>query len=68
VFHIFDAPEHGTKYNSFHDYYPNGSPSGLDLEELMREYRDKSIAFTCIKLNEDCNKMIGFMQANHPNM
>jgi hypothetical protein len=32
----------------------------------MREFRDNSVAFTCIKLNEQCNKMITAMQANHP--
>ena len=32
----------------------------------MREFRDNSVAFTCIKLNEQCNKMITAMQENHP--
>ena len=66
MFHIFDAPCHGTKYCDGWDSYPNGSPDGLELEPLMREFKDKSIAFTCIKLNETCNKMIKAMQDNHP--
>lgn len=65
MFHIFDAPCHGKKYCDGWDSYPNGSPEGLELEPLMREFRDKSIAFTCIKLNEQCNKMIAAMQENH---
>lgn len=32
----------------------------------MREFRDNSIAFTCIKLNEQCEKMIQAMKANYP--
>jgi len=52
VFHIFDAPCHGKKYCDGWDSYPNGSPEGLELEPLMREFRDNSVAFTCIKLNE----------------
>lgn len=32
----------------------------------MREFRDKSIAFTCIKLNEQCDKMIKAMKENYP--
>ena len=52
VFHIFDAPCHGRKYCDGWDSYPEGSPEGLELEPLMREFRDNSVAFTCIKLNE----------------
>ena len=67
VFHIFDAPCHGKKYHDGGwDSYPDGCPKGLQLEPLMREFKDKSIAFTCIKLNEQCNKMIKIMQENHP--
>ena len=31
----------------------------------MQEFKKKSISFTCIKLNETCNKMIDAMKANH---
>lgn len=67
VFHIFDAPCHGKKYhdNSCGDSYPDGSPEGLQLESLMQEFASKNIGFTCIKLNEDCNKMIKIMKENH---
>ena len=43
VFHIFDAPCHGKKYCEWRDDYPNGDPDGLELEPLMREFRDKKI-------------------------
>lgn len=65
VFHIFDAPCHGRKYCSSGDDYPNGSPEGLELEPLMKEFQQKGIEFTCIKLNEECNKMIKAMQESH---
>ena len=66
VFHIFDAPCHGNKYHSgFGDSYPKGSPEGLELEPLMREFASKKIGYTCVKLNEDCNKMIDIMKENH---
>jgi hypothetical protein len=32
----------------------------------MKEFKDKNIAYTCIKLNEQCNKMIKAMQDYHP--
>jgi hypothetical protein len=40
VFHIFDAPCHGKKYNNrtWHDFYPNGCPDGLVLEDLVKEF------------------------------
>ena len=68
VFHIFDAPCHGRKYCSGGDSYPDGSPEGLELEPLMREFRDRGIAFTCIKLDSGCTKMVEAMKANHPDL
>ena len=68
VFHIFDAPCHGKKYCDGYDSYPNGDPHGLEIEPLMKEFESKSIAFTCIKLNEQCNKMIKAMQENHKSL
>ena len=68
VFHIFDAPCHGRKYCDGWDSYPNGDPHGLELEPLMKEFESKNIAFTCIKLNEQCNKMIKAMQDNHKSL
>jgi hypothetical protein len=38
------------------------------LEDLMKEFYTKKIEFTFIKLNENCNKMIQFMQRNHPDL
>jgi hypothetical protein len=66
VFHIFDAPCHGREYYTGSDNYPDGSPEGLKLEPLMREFSDKNIQYVCIKLNESCNLMIAAMQKNHP--
>ena len=68
VFLICDAPCHGRKYNDGGDSYPDGSPEGLQLEPLMREFRDNKIEFTCIKLNNTVDKMIKAMQENHPSM
>lgn len=65
VFLICDAPCHGTEYFTGYDSYPNGSPEGHKLEPLMREFRDKGIDFTVIKLDSNCDKMIAAMQANH---
>ena len=67
VFHIFDAPCHGREYYSgWGDNYPDGSPEGYKLEPLMKEFKDRNISYVCIKLNEECNKMIDAMVKSHP--
>ena len=44
-FYIFSMHHHGIQYNDggFHDNYPNGCPEGLNLEQLMKEFKDKNI-------------------------
>lgn len=71
VFLICDAPCHGKQYHTndyMGDSYPNGSPEGLKLEPLMKEFHDKNVAFTVIKLDSNCNKMIEVMQKHHPEL
>ena len=69
VFHIFDAPCHGTKYHDCSwDNHKNGDPTGLVMEDLMAEFYQKQISFTCIKLNDRSDKMIKMMKENHPDL
>lgn len=68
VFHIFDAPCHGKTYHDQHDDYPNGDPHGLKIEDLMAEFYKKGISFTCIKLNDMSDKMMGIMKKHHPDL
>lgn len=42
---ITDAPPHGRQYHKHGDDYPNGSPEGLVLEDLMKEFCKKDIDF-----------------------
>jgi len=62
---IMDAPCHGKKYHSESDDYPNGSPEGLVLEDLIKEFCKKEIEFTVIKLDNNCDKMINVMKECH---
>jgi len=62
---IMDAPCHGKKYHSCSDDYPNGSPEGLVLEDLIKEFCKKEIEFTVIKLDNNCDKMISVMKECH---
>lgn len=66
VFFITDAPCHGKQYSgAIEDHYPDGSPEGLNLEELMTEFCKKEIDFTVIKLNDTVDPMIKAMQNCH---
>lgn len=44
---ITDAPPHGKKYHTYgvSDSYPEGSPDGLVIEDLMKEFADRDIEF-----------------------
>lgn len=55
VFLVCDAPCHGKQYHGDHDNYPNGSPDGLELEHLLRDFCLKEIEFQVLKLNQNCD-------------
>ena len=38
------------------------------LEDLMDEFYKNKISFTCIKLNNDCDKMIKIMKQHHKDL
>ena len=62
MFHIFDAPCHGKKYHDVGwDSYQDGDPHGLVIEDLMDEFYKNKISFTCIKLNDESDKMMKIM-------
>jgi len=65
VFIIADAPCHGKQYHTCRDDYPAGSPDGLVLEDLMKEFCKKDIEFQFMKLTHNCEKMIEVMKACH---
>jgi hypothetical protein len=44
------------------DNYPNGCPEGHNLEDLMKEFKEKNIGYTCIKLNDSCDTMFKKMK------
>ena len=65
VFHIFDAPGHGKDICDSGDDYPGGSPDGFKIQDQMREFARLKINFTCVKVNESCNKMIDVMRDSY---
>lgn len=61
-FFVADAPCHGRQYHSSNDDYPAGSPNGLVLEELVKEFSDREILLTCYKLTNETEKMYSIME------
>jgi len=54
---VADAPSHGEQYHSGSDSHPQGSPAGLELEDLVKQIRAKDISFTCYKLDDSTEQM-----------
>ena len=64
---IADAPCHGRKYhdNDVDDYYPQGDPNGLILEDLMKKYVEKNINLVLTKIDDYTDKMFKIMKDSY---
>lgn len=58
LFHILDAPPHGSIFEGDKDAFPDGCPCGKDHEEILLEMREKEIDYTIIKLHNSVDKMV----------
>jgi hypothetical protein len=58
LYHIGDAPCHGTSYHSLTDDYPAGDPNGLLAENLIPALIDKDIQYNFGKINSYTDLMI----------
>lgn len=58
IYHILDAPPHGTEFTNGKDAFPQGCPCGNDWEEIILKMRELDIDYTVIKFNNDINTMI----------
>lgn len=48
IYHIADAPCHGTQYHDLLDDYPSGDPNGRDLATLLNVLqKDKQVCTAC---------------------
>jgi hypothetical protein len=64
VFHIFDAPPHGLKYNTegYDDSYPNGCPCGLTHENIIRKICALNLVYIVYPLTKYVNTAIKLFQ------
>ena len=60
---VADAPCHGKNYHNIsYDKFPNGDPSGVKLEDVMRQLYEKKITFYCIEINNNTKMMFNIMK------
>ena len=61
LFHIADAPCHGTKFHSFgsnEDSYPDGDPLGRSISSLFGQIRRKGIQYIFGKITTGTDVML----------
>ena len=61
---VCDAPCHGKSYHkvSLYDKFPDGDPSGIKLEDVMKKFYEKGITFYCIEISENTKDMFNIMK------
>ena len=69
---LADYPCHGNKYHSpdLEDVYPNGDPSRMDIEELIKNLAKKNISLFCMKITQHTDllfQIFGNIYKGYPN-
>ena len=60
---VADAPCHGKDYHNIsYDKFPDGDPTGIKLEDLVKQFYEKGITFYCIEINNNTKKMFNIMK------
>ena len=59
LFHIGDAPPHGRIYSDsrFGDYWPEGCPCGITIENLAIQMKELNIRYKLLKIGSAMNLM-----------
>ena len=58
IYHILDAPCHGKKYNNIEKDKYDECPNNINVEDLLKEIRNKDIKYSVIKLKESADLML----------
>eukprot|EP01038_Epipyxis_sp_PR26KG_P005143 gene5143-7163_t len=58
IFHIADAPPHGSNFHNKSDNFPSGHTSDHPWEDIFAEMENQNIMYYFGKVNEECTKMI----------
>lgn len=59
IYHIADAPAHGTLYHEedVSDTYPEGDPLGLDPATILRQFAKEGFSYTFVRITHHTDKM-----------
>jgi hypothetical protein len=59
VYHIADAPAHGTLYHNgdISDNYPEGDPFGLDPASILKQFITEGFHYTFVRITHHTDKM-----------
>ena len=61
---VCDAPCHGNKYHDIYiDTFKDGDPAGLEIEDLMRKFKNMNTTFYCMEINSYTQKMFDIMKS-----
>eukprot|EP01006_Ploeotia_vitrea_P030947 TRINITY_DN63263_c1_g2_i1.p1 TRINITY_DN63263_c1_g2~~TRINITY_DN63263_c1_g2_i1.p1 ORF type:complete len:681 (+),score=10.69 TRINITY_DN63263_c1_g2_i1:82-2124(+) len=58
LYHICDAPCHGSRFHNLSDNYPDGDPHGLKAEDLLPAIIGKNIQYIFGKIDKCTDKMV----------
>ncbi|CAG8635776.1 uncharacterized protein OCT59_003702 [Rhizophagus irregularis] len=58
LLHIGDFPPHGRRFTNLRDKYPDGDPSGLTPETILKEMQSKNILYFFGKVTDHTEKML----------
>ena len=57
VIHAADAPCHGRNYHNLSDSFPDGDPSGVTPEEVLKNIERKRIHYYFVQINNSTTRM-----------
>lgn len=63
IFHLFDAPPHGREYRDGDDFFPDGCPCGLKLENIIKKFNDLHANYVVFPLTQYVNKAMDIFKA-----
>ena len=64
VFHVADAPCHGSKFHDgVSDSYPNGDPRGRRAKDLLCKLEQLQVKYWFAKLNDTTDKMVAMFRS-----
>jgi hypothetical protein len=65
IFHVFDAPPHGSIYHDCKDNFPTGGPDDRPLVDIFTEMKAKRIDYYMVPVRAELPKMLDHFNEAH---